>query len=318
VDALYDEELDRFYTIWVRMDTAGLQVDQAEDGQPLYDLRLPEIPVLLGLNPATHHLWLALVERGAAPDEPTARLRAYDTRSMAVVAEIDLSAPADALAIDSRNGLVYVASNALGQVIVVADVALPAPIGAQALPTVTPRATATLPATAVPRATVPSRATPAPTATCALPVAQAFEGAWERAGGATALGCPSGEAQETAWAVQAFEGGQMYWRGAGEGTIYALLEDGALLTFGDVWREGMPPLSCEVTPPTGRLQPVRGFGLLWCREPRLRQALGWALVPEAGFQGPYQPYAQGALFRDAQGAVYALFSDGRWRRVSGS
>ena len=46
---------------------------------------------------------------------------------------------------------------------------------------------------------------------------------------------------------------------------------------------------------------------------RLRN--GWALDAEVGFQGLYQPYAQGALFRDAQGAVYALFSDGRWIAV---
>ncbi|MBN1400789.1 MAG: hypothetical protein JXA74_08120, partial [Anaerolineae bacterium] len=271
VDALYDEELDRFYTIWVRMDTGGLQVDQAEDGQRLYDLRLSGRPVLLGLNPATHHLWLALAERGGSPDEPTARLSVYDTRSLSVVAELDLSAPADALAIDPRNGLVYVASNTSGELIVVADVTLPAPMGAQALPTVTPYPTVTSRATAAP---------PAPTVACDLGVDQAFESAWAQVGGATALGCPYGEAQETAWAAQAFEGGWMSWRGAGEGTIYALLDDGTLLTFGDAWREGMPELSCEVTPPADRLQPVRGFGLLWCREPRLRQALGWALAPE--------------------------------------
>lgn len=306
VDALYDEELDRFYTIWVRMGTAGLQVDRAEDGQPLYDLRLSEAPSLLGLNPATGHLWLALVERGGTPEEPVAQLRAYDTHSMAVVAEIELPAPADAMAMDPRNGLVYVASNALSQLMVIADVALTAPVGAQAVPTVTPRSSATL---------SPARPTPAPTITCDLPADQAFRSAWGQVGGVDALGCPYGEAQETAWAVQPFEGGHMYWRGAGEGAIFVLLDDGTLLTFGDTWREDMPSISCEATPPAGRLQPVRGFGLLWCREPRLRQALGWALELEAGFPGLYQPYAQGALFRDAQGAVYALFSDGRWLAV---
>jgi hypothetical protein len=54
-------------------------------------------------------------------------------------------------------------------------------------------------------------------------------------------------------------------------------------TFEDRFNEGDAETDPAITPPAGRLQPKRGFGLVWRAQPRVRAALGWALSGERGY-----------------------------------
>jgi hypothetical protein len=53
-----------------------------------------------------------------------------------------------------------------------------------------------------------------------------------------------------------------------------------------------PDNRTEETPPSGRFEPVSGFGLVWRGEvvgtEEMREALGWAVEPEYGFDTLYQ------------------------------
>ena len=83
------------------------------------------------------------------------------------------------------------------------------------------------------------------------------------------------------------------------------------------WKEGMPSLSCEASPPSGRYQPIRGFGGLWCKHNSIRQSLGWGLDQERGFENGIdiiQGFKGGLVFRDSDGRTngqaYVLFYNG--------
>ncbi len=103
----------------------------------------------------------------------------------------------------------------------------------------------------------------------------------------------------------------MFWRGDTR-VIYVVYEkgsfSGAYQVFLDTWQEGDPVLSCQATTPPGRVQPVRGFGQVWCELGDGSAAIGWALGPEQGF-GPgngdplIQDFEDGVIFRDSAGTV---------------
>jgi hypothetical protein len=83
-----------------------------------------------------------------------------------------------------------------------------------------------------------------------------------------------------------------------------------------IWKEGMPPQSCQVTVPSGLVQPIRGFGGLWCAHPEIREKIGWGLSDERGFEDGVdfiQGFERGAIFRDSdgqtRGLAYVLFGD---------
>lgn len=88
--------------------------------------------------------------------------------------------------------------------------------------------------------------------------------------------------QDYVWAAyEPFETGRMVWR-SDTREIYVLYADGNYETFEDTWLEGDPAVDLG-TPPPGLHAPVRGFGDLYAHEPRVRQGLGWATAPEAGY-----------------------------------
>jgi hypothetical protein len=96
-------------------------------------------------------------------------------------------------------------------------------------------------------------------------------------------------------AEQVFEGGRMLWIEE-ENLIYTLFGDGQLppensinysLTS-DTWTEDEPESDPSLTPPPGFYQPIRGFGKVWRENARIREALGWAVAPEQGYNGFYQ------------------------------
>jgi hypothetical protein len=92
--------------------------------------------------------------------------------------------------------------------------------------------------------------------------------------------CPL--SQDIIWAAyEPFERGHMVWRSDTQ-EIYVLYADGSYETYEDTWREG-DPVDVPGSPPPGLHEPVRGFGNLYAHQPRVREVLGWATAPEAGY-----------------------------------
>lgn len=143
------------------------------------------------------------------------------------------------------------------------------------------------------------------------------------------LGCPDPNQIEPLaglFAEQLFENGQLFWSAEAEIFIAVLGTDrGQWLLFPENvadWEEGDPDLSCNLgPPPPGLVQPIRGFGALWCADESLRQTLGWATDTERGFEDEVdllQTFETGFIFRDSDGLTnnlaYILFDDGTYVR----
>jgi hypothetical protein len=70
--------------------------------------------------------------------------------------------------------------------------------------------------------------------------------------------------------------------------IYVFFDNGTYQTFDDTWVAGQPDSVPGLTPPTGRVMPVRGFGKVWSGDADIRSRLGWALGEERGFETQLQ------------------------------
>ncbi|MFP4320894.1 MAG: LGFP repeat-containing protein [Anaerolineales bacterium] len=110
---------------------------------------------------------------------------------------------------------------------------------------------------------------------------------------AARLGCPleNGTPTSANNAFQSFEGGAMVWvstlGGTGQG--------------GDI--------------PTGRVEPIRGFGKVWRESPGVGEALGWATAQEAGGTSLVQRFERGEmLYVPQSGQTYILVAGqpGTW------
>lgn len=189
--------------------------------------------------------------------------------------------------------------------------------------TATPRpATATRKPTDTPRPS-PTQAGPP---TCSIPVGATFLGIWSDPSIYQRLGCPSNSQHQSASAVESFEHGWMLWRdNRGDlDSTYAVFADGTYRAFSrltDSFNEGIDPeYSCgpKSSPPS----PRRGFSKIWCKYSDVRAKLGNATEYEIGYCMPgggacetFQDFAGGMMYRSTRfGAVFVLFSDGRWRR----
>jgi len=134
-----------------------------------------------------------------------------------------------------------------------------------------------------------------------------------------ASGCP-GEMLFGNAAQQSFENGFMIWTEASR-TIYVFYypQGSAYPTYGiyaDNFHEGDIESDPAIVPPPGLYQPVRGFGLLWRVDPSVRDRLGWATAPEAGFQAWLQGYtgtgmhSYFTLIQGIDGTIYHLTATG--------
>lgn len=102
--------------------------------------------------------------------------------------------------------------------------------------------------------------------------------------------CAAAPAELTTQAEQTFERGRMVWVAALD-RIYVVFEDGARpgwAMYPDEFNEGDPERDESLAPPPGLEQPIRGFGLVWRSNPRVRERLGWAASPEVAFEGMMQ------------------------------
>jgi len=114
--------------------------------------------------------------------------------------------------------------------------------------------------------------------------------AWvdELAAGHTGL-CPL-DATKTWAAQQSFEHGFMIWLESDQ-RIYVFFYAGQRYrNYPNSFVEGELESDPSIVPPTGLLQPVRGFGELWREDADVREGLGWALAPEAGYNTWMQGY----------------------------
>lgn len=137
--------------------------------------------------------------------------------------------------------------------------------------------------------------------------------------------CPSRPAAFSALVTQTFERGRMLWLSDAR-QIYILYDDvrGPRWQLRpDEWAPGRPEDDPALTPPAGRFQPVRGFGLAWRdagapEGTRARDYLGWALAPEieagpGAAQCDSAPKYGTCFVGGADGVVYKLEPEGsRW------
>jgi serine/threonine protein kinase len=135
------------------------------------------------------------------------------------------------------------------------------------------------------------------------------------------LGCPNRiDPLGGFYAEQPFQSGHMFWSKLGQLYLIVIGADrGTWRLFSEdesPWKEGMPPQSCQADPPPGLVQPIRGFGGLWCAHPDIRDRIGYGLADEHGFEDGIdliQGFGGGIIFRDSdgysQGLAYVLFED---------
>ena len=134
------------------------------------------------------------------------------------------------------------------------------------------------------------------------------------------IGCPAGPA----WAnlpasTQAFERGSMIWLSERVAfprllgyppTIFTLTDAGpAIGPYTDTWAAGQDPDTAPASPPhAGQYAPWRGFGKLWIEHPEVRDAIGWAIEPQAQARTvDTQLFSTALLVRvNETGVVYAF------------
>lgn len=142
------------------------------------------------------------------------------------------------------------------------------------------------------------------TTACTLPIADIFASAYASNPSLQAFGCPQDSGLSVSLVMQRFESGRMFWRDTRQ--ILILADSGIFWRTADSWQEGFPADDPALTPPEGRLQPVRGFGLVWRNNPTFRDSLGWALGPEFPIASQWQEFEAGTLFLGDSGLIYAL------------
>jgi hypothetical protein len=177
-----------------------------------------------------------------------------------------------------------------------------APRSSQA-PTAIPSSTNT--ATPFPTATFPPTTTPTITQTPLPP------------------GYPTPQIYSVVLVEQLFERGRMIWFQPLR-EIWVLEGDeidpreGIWTCFIDGFVDGMPERALEFDPPLGvttsskvegaaPMQPIRGFGKVWRENKDIRDALGWALLPETLYTTRYQYNAGGevvnGVFKPSAGEI---------------
>lgn len=128
------------------------------------------------------------------------------------------------------------------------------------------------------------------------------------------LGCAVSKEKPVDLVQEAFEGGQVFWRGDTL-QIYVLTSKGTWKAHKDTWAETDLPVT-PLVPPEGKFAPVRGIGKLWTEDLTVRADMGWALEAERGYSGAVQEFEKGAMVWSDLKAIYVLYADGTWQRFA--
>jgi eukaryotic-like serine/threonine-protein kinase len=168
--------------------------------------------------------------------------------------------------------------------------------------------------TVEPTAVPPTETIPPPTATaaptwtpCPLAIDPTLAPLWDRG----QHGCAVAPAQLGLWAFQPMQGGVMFWSELRDSVIM-IANNGRWVEVPDNWDESKPELSCSASPPEGLIQPKRGFGMAWCSQPDMREALGFATLVESVTDAVLQTTEAGQLLYQIGDAAWVLHPDGTW------
>ena len=278
-------------------------------------VQLQQYPAALAYCPETHHVFICLTQAVRPPWENNPAVWVLDSRGYGTVGLLPLPASPNSsldpytMAVDTLRNYVYIADSHQGVVHVLRDATLTPPPSPTPTHTSTPWPTLT----PEPSPTVVVQVEP----TCSQAPSPPFADYWlSDRGLRLALGCPSDGLRSGSMAEQVLERGQMIWREA-DRMILILYGDGAWRSIPDHWQDGMPEISCEATAPSGLLQPKRGFGLVWCTEPGVKEGLGWAVGEEQGLTNEWQAFDHGQMMLlPGRSAIYVLFNDGTFQQYA--
>ncbi|NLF78395.1 MAG: hypothetical protein GX573_22100 [Chloroflexi bacterium] len=120
--------------------------------------------------------------------------------------------------------------------------------------------------------------------------------------------CPAAPAEVSSQVEQTFERGRMIWVQT-QDRIYVIFEDGLApgwALYPDEFNEGDPERDESLVPPPDLSQPIRGFGLVWRTNERVRSRLGWAISAEV----PYEGMVQSDSPEPGLGRLYLRMRDG--------
>lgn len=117
---------------------------------------------------------------------------------------------------------------------------------------------------------------------------------------------------------QRFENGIMLWL-ASSREIYVFMgatanRSAEWRVYEDTYEDGLPLQDDTLVAPPDRLQPVRGFGMVWRENEDVRARLGWALEPEFGYDGIIQPATDDTVYLQERGGsvIVAYAETGNW------
>ncbi len=150
---------------------------------------------------------------------------------------------------------------------------------------------------------------------CSIPVASSFTTVWQRGGGAR-TSCPTGAAFGRAGAYEYFENGLMVWHagpsGDTGGMIYVIYNSGKWQEYPDTWAEGQLDRA-DYDPPSGLLEPQRGFGKVWRDKLGGPSAsIGWATHIEQRDTVTVQPFSGTGVILSFSKGVYFLPHGTSW------
>lgn len=295
-----DAQGRRLYAASVHFSDAWLGVYNIDTLELVREVRLDMVPRDLALVPSTAHLFIAgEIPAGSADAPPTGQVVALDTRTFGEVGRWIMEAIPYRMAAQPATARLYVAAGHAGCILILQDTAMPSPAGPTAtpVPVLSPTAQAVSATPAVP--------TPTPCAAVSHLLTPYWSSEMQKS-----LGCPMTSISTIDMARQNFEGGMAFWRGDVR-QIYALYPDGSYTAVADNW-VGPEEYACPASPPAGKIQPKRGFGLAWCTFDAMRERLGWAVEEESGFRADVQIFEHAVVWVTDRKEAYILHEGGTW------
>lgn len=115
-------------------------------------------------------------------------------------------------------------------------------------------------------------------------------------------------------AFQGFEGGLMIWLETNDQIYILYNHDRTYEIVGDAYQDGQPEPANTFHPPTLRVVPKNGFGIVWRGRADVREALGWGLYDEVGYsaRASFAPNNLSITITGPEGQQYYLNEDETW------
>ncbi len=149
---------------------------------------------------------------------------------------------------------------------------------------------------------------------CKLKPEGAFAGVWQSY--QNRLGCPQTKDPRGGYfAEQPFENGYMFWYSIFDMIFVTIAEserNGWWEVFTKEQTDAYYPSdtgSCTLPVPEGVIQPIRGFGAVWCGRDDIRAEIGFATAKEFGtVDALIQEFENGIIFQDSRKRIFVLFT----------